>query len=75
MSQKQLNRYVVIEKSLEGSISVKEAAEILGMSVRQVIRPGNGVKEGGAGTLVQNNQGRKPVHALGEAIEEGLSHY
>jgi len=28
MSQKQLNHYVVIEKSLEGIISVKEAVEI-----------------------------------------------
>jgi len=32
MSQKQLNRYVVFEKSLEGIISVKEAAEKLGIS-------------------------------------------
>ena len=28
MSQKQLNRYVVIEKSLEGIISVKDTLEI-----------------------------------------------
>jgi len=72
MSQKQLNRYVVIEKSLEKIISVKEAAEILGMSERQVIRLRNGVKEQGARALVHKNQGRKPVHALGSRIKEKI---
>jgi transposase len=72
MSQKQLNRYVVIDKSLEGTISVKEAAEILSMSTRQVIRLRNGVREQGASALVHKNQGRKPAHALEARIKEEI---
>jgi transposase len=72
MSQKQLNRYVVIEKSLGRIISVKEAAEILSMSVRQVIRLRNRVKEEGASALVHKNQGRKPAHALEASIKEKI---
>ena len=66
MTQKQLNRYVVIKRSLEGGISVKEAAEVLNLSIRQVIRLRNGVKEQGAKALIHKNQGRPPAHALTE---------
>ena len=72
MSQKQLNRYVVIEKSLAGIINVKEAAEILSMSTRQIIRLRNGVRENGAFALVHKNQGRTPVHALESGIKEKI---
>jgi len=72
MSQKQLNRYVVIEKSLEGILSVKEAAEILMLSTRQVIRLRNGVRENGASALVHKNQGRKPAHALEARTKEKI---
>lgn len=72
MSQKQLNRYVVIKKSLEGIIGVKEAAEILGISTRQVIRLRNGVKDNGAQALVHKNQGRRPVHAFESIIKEKI---
>ena len=72
MSQKQLNRYVVVEKSLAGMISVKEAAEILSISTRQVIRLRKGVSENGVFTLVHKNQGRTPVHALESGIKEKI---
>jgi len=48
MSQKQINRYVVIQRSLVGAISVKDAAAALNLSERQVIRLRNGVREDGA---------------------------
>ena len=38
MSQKQLQRIVVIENAVAGRVSVAEAAEALGRSVRQVKR-------------------------------------
>jgi len=72
MSQKQLGRYVVIGKSLEGTVSVKEAAEILSISERQVIRLRNGVREQGASALVHKNQGRKPAHALEAKTKEEI---
>lgn len=59
MTQKQLSRYLVIEYSLEGGISVKKAAEVLGLSARQVIRLRNEMKEQGVSTLIHKNQGRQ----------------
>lgn len=56
MSQKQINGYVVIQKSLEGLISVKDAAAALNLSTYQVIRLINGVRESGAAALVHKNQ-------------------
>jgi len=38
LSQKQLQRLVVIENAVAGRVSVREAAEALGRSVRQVKR-------------------------------------
>lgn len=66
MSQKQISRYVVIQRSLDGVISVKEAAEALNLSARQVIRLRNGVKKEGAKALIHKSQGRKPAHAATE---------
>ncbi len=72
MSQKQLSRYLVIERSLEDGISVKEAAEVLSLSIRQVIRLRNGVKEQGVSALIHKNQGRSPTHALAEELKEKI---
>lgn len=72
MTQKQLSRYLVIERSLKGGISVKEAAEVLGLSIRQVIRLRKGVNEQGASALVHKNQGRPPAHTLAEELKEKI---
>lgn len=66
MTQKQINRFTIIQKTLEGSMSVKEAAESLGLSTRQIIRLRNGVKNNGAAALIHKNQGRKPAHAIND---------
>ena len=58
MSQKQINRYVAIKRSLEGAISVQETAAALNLSTRQVIRLRNGVKELGAYALGFKKQDR-----------------
>ena len=55
MSQEQLKRYTVIEKTLEGSMTIGEAAKHLGLSVRQVIRLKKGVGESGAAALIHKN--------------------
>ena len=72
MSQKQLNHYVVVEKSLEGMISVKEAAEIRDMSTRQVIRLRKGIRENGTFALVHKNQGCTIANALESGIKEKI---
>ena len=72
MSQKELSRYVVIERSLKGGISVKEAAEVLNLSTRQIIRLRNGVRGQGANALIHKNQGRPPAHKLAEELKKKI---
>jgi len=72
MSQEQLKRYTVIEKTLEGSMTIREASEHLGLSVRQVIRLKKGVGKNGAAALIHKNQGRKPAHAIPNGVKETI---
>ena len=66
LTQKQLKRYHIIQNSLDGKLTVLEAAKVLGISERQVIRQRNGVREEGAAFLVHKNRGRPPSHAVPE---------
>jgi transposase len=68
MSQKQLNRYTVLSKLIEGQVTTKEAAERLGLSERQVKRLRKGVREEGPAFLIHKNTGCKPVHAIPDAL-------
>lgn len=64
MSQKQLNRFTVISKVIDGLLTIAEAAVSLGISERQVIRLKKGVLTQGAEALIHKNTNRKPAHAL-----------
>ena len=44
MSQKQLARYVTISRLIEDHLTIKEAANYLGLSTRQTLRLKKGVK-------------------------------
>jgi hypothetical protein len=64
MSQKQLNRFAVISKLIDGHLTIAEAAISLGISERQVIRLKKGVIVDGAAFLIHKNTNRKPAHTL-----------
>lgn len=64
MSQKQLNRFAVISKLIDGHLTVAEAAISLDISKRQIIRLKRGVLAEGAASLIHKNTNRKPAHAL-----------
>ena len=64
MTQDQIRRYVAIRNSLDGKTTVAEAATVLGISERQVIRLRNGVKTEGAAFIEHKNKGKAPKHAL-----------
>jgi len=64
MSQKQLNKFAVISKVIDGQLTNAEAAESLGISERQVIRLKKGIIAEGAAFLIHKNTNRKPAHAL-----------
>lgn len=72
MSQEQLKRYTVIKKTLEGIMTVKEAAEVLGLSDHQIIRLRKGVKENGAAALIHKNKGRKPAHVIPDELKKTI---
>ena len=48
MSQKQLNKYTVIDKVIGGHLTIVEAAAALGITTRQIIRLKKGVIAEGA---------------------------
>jgi len=72
MSQKQLNRYNIISMAIEGKLTIKEAAERLNLSKRQIIRLKKGVKEEGAAFLIHKNTGRKPSHAISDEVKNQI---
>ena len=72
MSQKQLNRYSVISKLIEGSITTFEAAESLDLSERQIKRLKKGVINEGPAFLIHKNTGRKPVHAISDDLAKKI---
>ena len=62
----------VINRAIAGYLTVKEAAEKLGLSTRQIKRLKKGVKEEGPAALVHKNSLHKPSHALSEATKEKI---
>ena len=64
MTRKQLNRYEVINKANAGVITVREAAEALGLSERQIKRLKKKVAEEGAAAVIHKNTLKIPNHAM-----------
>lgn len=69
ISQKELTRYDVLRRVLDGVISLKEASQYLGVSYRQAKRLKKKAEEGAAG-LVHGNRGRAPSNKLSEGLRE-----
>lgn len=68
MSQKQLNRYTVIARVIDGILTNAEAATSLGISERQIIRLKKGIIAEGAASLIHKNTNRKPQHAMNDDL-------
>ena len=67
ISQKELTRYDVLRRVLDGTISLKDAAGYMGVSYRHAKRLKN-KSEGGAAGLVHGNRGRSASNRLDEAV-------
>ena len=72
MSKKELMRYKVIEQHIQGYITGSEAAELLGLSTRQVYRLKKRVLEEGETGMIHKNRGRKPVHAIADELRQTI---
>ncbi|HOV79852.1 MAG TPA: ISNCY family transposase [Bacillota bacterium] len=69
MTQDERNKLYVARYLLDGKMTISEAAEILGLSERQVKRIKKGVKEYGEAFVIHKNRGRKPPHALTDEVQ------
>jgi hypothetical protein len=64
MSQKQWKRLDAVERLGRGELSGGEAAQVLGLSVRQVRRIRRAVEERGKAGVIHGNTGRAPKHRV-----------
>ena len=69
MSQRQLQRFAVMSLVEAGKMTLKEAAEKIGMSYRQTKRIRKRVKEEGVKGLVHGNMGKPSNHRMKEGMK------
>lgn len=72
MSQKELQRYHVVSKTIDGRMSTGEAAGILGLSQRQVFRQKAKIKVLGPQGIIHGNRGRSPATKKPEDLMERI---
>ena len=72
MSKKELMRYKVVSRWIDGLITGSEAAELLNLSYRQVCRLKKRILEEGETGVIHKNRGRKPAHALDDEIRQRI---
>ena len=72
MSQEQLKTYTVINRFIDKAITRQQAADLLGISTRQITRLKKGVLDSGAESLIHKNTGRKPAHAFSDETKEAI---
>ena len=63
MTQKEITRLRVINQTIDKVLTIREAAEILGLCERQIIRLKKGVVIEGPISIIHKNRGNKPKHA------------
>ena len=64
LTQAQLRKFQVIDRYRSKAITRKKAAELLGLSERQVTRLKKGVEAEGAEFVINKNTGKIPVYAI-----------
>ena len=72
LTQKEITKLRIINQTIDAVITIKEAAELLNLSERQVIRLKKGVMEKGPAFIIHKNRGRKPEHAIPDGIQKQI---
>lgn len=70
LSEREQKRLMVLNRVLAGQWTRAQAAQVLGLSERQVRRLVGAYERAGAAALVHGNRGRQPAHALPAAVRE-----
>jgi len=73
LTNAEMKKVLVVEKILDGRMTNREGANVLGLSVRQVIRLKKSYQLGGAQQLTHKNRGRKSAHALPEEVKDQVA--
>ena len=73
MNDKEQKRLGVLNLVISGKIKPKQAAEVLGLSVRHTKRLVAAYRREGVVALAHGNRGRKPVHALNQAVKDKVT--
>jgi len=68
LNKKEQRRLMVLNEVEKGKMTGREAAEMLGLSLRHVRRILAAYRKEGAQALAHGNRGRKPYHALDESL-------
>jgi len=74
LTMKEAERYKVISEVEGGYLRVKEAAEVLGISERQVYRIKARVGKEGAGGVIHRSKDKNTPHWLREKIRDKMDH-
>ena len=72
LTQEQLRKLQVIDRYRSKAITREKAAELLGLSERQITRLKKGVEKEGAGFVINKNTGRTPAHAIPAETKEKI---
>lgn len=72
MTKQEVTKLRVIDQTIAKNITIREAAELLNLSERQVLRLKKGVSEQGALFVIHKNRGRKPGHAISDSIKDKI---
>jgi predicted DNA-binding transcriptional regulator YafY len=72
MTPREMAKLRVIDQTIAKNITVREAAELLNLSERQVLRLKKGVLEQGAAFVIHKNRGRKPEHTIFDSIKDEM---
>jgi transposase len=70
MSKREWKRVDALERIGAGKFTGGEAAEVLGVSTRQVRRLRRAVERGGAAGVLHGNRGREPSNRISEEVRE-----
>ena len=74
LKRKQLGRYEVILQTLNGSMTIKQAADALNLSTRQIKRLKKEVASDGPAAVIHKNSLKKPANAISaQTIEKIIS--
>src|SRR3972149_6835585 len=68
LNSKEQKRAMVLTTVIEGGVTVQQAGEGLGLSVRHVRRLKVAYRREGPAALAHGNRGRRPAHALEDAL-------